>query len=300
MTASEASVTPLLEVDDLTVRFGRSGRHAVGGVSFRVAPGERLGLIGESGCGKSATALAIMGLLAETATVTGRITFLGRDLLGLRDADLAALRGRDLTMVFQEPMTALDPTMKVGRQVAEVIRLHEAGSGARTRARVIERLGQVGLPDPVGLAEAFPHELSGGQRQRVVVAMALANRPRLVLCDEPTTALDVTVQAQVLALLDRELAATGAACLFISHDLAVVARVCRRVMVMLDGEIVEAGPVSTVLRQPAHPYTRGLIAAAQLDQAAPGTRLKTVEDFYRRSVSSPDAPKRRGGQGARR
>ena len=293
-------MTPLLEVAGLNVWFDRRRRHAVRDVSFQLAPGERLGLIGESGCGKSVTALAIMGLLAETATVTGRISFLGRDVVGRSDRELAGWRGRDVAMVFQEPMTALDPTMKVGRQVAEVIKLHDVTSGAKTRARVVELLGQVGLPEPASLADAFPFELSGGQRQRVIVAMALANRPRLVLCDEPTTALDVTVQAQVLALLDRELAATGAACLFISHDLAVVSQVCRSVMVMLDGAIVEAGPVAQVLRQPVHAYTRGLVAAAQIDRAEPGSRLKTVEDFYTRPVPTEPVPGRSRRRGGRR
>ncbi|MDR1513720.1 MAG: ABC transporter ATP-binding protein [Propionibacteriaceae bacterium] len=276
-------MSPLLEVIDVHVRFGRSRNHAVRGVSFAIEAGERLGLIGESGSGKSVTALAVMNLLAENAAVDGIVRFHGQDLLSLADRDLASLRGNLMSMVFQEPMTALDPTMRVGRQVAEVIKLHDdTSSGAQTRARVVARLGEVGLPDPGGVAEAFPHELSGGQRQRVVLAMALMNRPELVICDEPTTALDVTVQAQVLRLLDRELAAAGSACLFISHDLAVVAQVCSRVLVMLDGAIVEQGPVADVLSRPTHPYTRGLIATARLDQAVPGSRLPTVDDFYRR------------------
>jgi peptide/nickel transport system ATP-binding protein len=288
-------MTALLEVTGLNLWFGRSRRHAVKDVSFTIEEGQRAGLIGESGSGKSVTALAIMGLLDETAAVTGRITFAGRDLRALSDGELSRLRGDDLTMVFQEPMTALDPTMKAGRQVAEVIKLHDDAGGRETRARVVERLGQAGLPDPAGIAEAFPHELSGGQRQRVMLAMALMNSPRLVICDEPTTALDVTVQAQVLALLDRELAASGAACLFISHDLGVVAQVCDWVMVMLGGEIVEQGPVAEILATPRHPYTQGLIATARLDRAEPGSRLPTVEDFYQL-----EAPKMRRRRGVRR
>ncbi|MDR1077361.1 MAG: ABC transporter ATP-binding protein [Propionibacteriaceae bacterium] len=270
----------LLAVDDLNVWFGRGRRPVVRDLSFTIEPGQRLGLIGQSGSGKSVTALAIMGLLAENAQVTGSVRFDGRQLLGAKEAELAQLRGRDLTMVFQEPMTALDPTMKVGRQVAEVIRLHEESSGRETRRRVIEMLDRVGLPHPDRITDAFPHQLSGGQRQRVVLAMALMLGPRLVIADEPTTALDVTVQAQVLELLDAQLTAHRAACLFISHDLAVLARVCQQVMVMLDGAVVESGPVRQVLSQPVHPYTQGLIATARLDLAVPGARLPTVEDFY--------------------
>jgi peptide/nickel transport system ATP-binding protein len=276
---------PLLEVTDLTIRFGHSHRLAVDHVNLRLGPHERLGLIGESGSGKSVTALAIMGLLPDNANLSGHIRFQGQDLLAMSDRQLSQLRGRDLSMVFQEPMTALDPTMKVGRQVAEVLKLHTRVSGATTRQRVLARLEQVGLPTPAALAEAFPHELSGGQRQRVVLAMALMNQPRLIICDEPTTALDVTTQAQVLRLLDQALTAEQAACLFISHDLAVVAQVCQQVAVMLDGRIVETGPVSQVLARPEHPYTQGLIATARLDQATPGSRLSTVEDFYQ--VGSP-------------
>ncbi|MDR0417339.1 MAG: ABC transporter ATP-binding protein [Propionibacteriaceae bacterium] len=271
---------PLLDVAGLSVWFGRRRRPAVRDLSFQIAPGGRLGLIGQSGSGKSVTALAIMGLLPDNAVSAGSVRFQGLELAGARDRDLAALRGRDLTMVFQEPMTALDPTMRVGRQAAEVVRLHSAATGRATRQRVEEAFAEVDLPDPVRIADAFPHELSGGQRQRVMLAMALLNRPRLILCDEPTTALDVTVQARVLDVLDRSLAATGAACLFISHDLAVVARVCADVVVILDGAAVEAGPVAEVLARPRHPYTRGLVAAAQLQDAAPGSRLPTLEDFY--------------------
>lgn len=272
----------LLEVDGLQVRLGRSRREVLHAVSFTVEPGQRLGLIGESGSGKSVTALSVMGLLDPSAQVAGSVRFSGRELLGLPDRELARLRGDQMTMVFQEPMTALDPTMKVGRQVAEVLLLHRTRDRAGARGRVLEVLAEVGVADPQRVAESYPHTLSGGQRQRVMLAMALVNRPALVICDEPTTALDVTVQAKVLGLLDAELEAAGAACLFISHDLAVVAQVCQRVLVMLDGRIVEQGPVAQIFTRPEHPYTQGLVATARIDRLGPGKRLPTVEDFYRR------------------
>ena len=277
-------MNPLLEVTDLRIAFGRSRREVVHGISFSLEPGERLGLIGESGSGKTVTALAVMGLLAENAYVSGSIRLGGRELVGLRDSELAPLRGDLMSMVFQEPMTALDPTMPVGRQVAEVLLLHQHLGHGVARGRVIEILAEVGLEDPERVADAYPHALSGGQRQRVVVAMALINRPGLVICDEPTTALDVTVQATVLNLLDTALDAVGASCLFISHDLAVVSQLCHRVLVMLDGEIVEQGTMSQVFTAPTHPYTQGLVATARIDAVAPGERLPTVEDFYARQA----------------
>lgn len=272
----------LLQVADLTVSFGRRRAVAVDSVSFELGQGQRLGIIGESGSGKTVTALALMGLLPETAHVTGSIRLAGRELVGLPEASLAGLRGDVLSMVFQEPMTALDPTMRVGRQVAEVLLLHTADRRGSARARVIDMLGRVGLADAERVADSFPHQLSGGQRQRCLLAMALINSPDLVICDEPTTALDVTVQARVLRLLDEVLTAEGAACLFISHDLAVVSQVCTDVLVMLEGRIVEAGPVARLFSAPEHPYTRGLVATARIDEVPPGERLPTVEDFYPR------------------
>ncbi len=272
----------LLQVTDLTVSFGRRRAVAVDSVSFELGQGQRLGIIGESGSGKTVTALALMGLLPETAHVTGSIRLAGRELVGLPEASLAGLRGDVLSMVFQEPMTALDPTMRVGRQVAEVLLLHTADRRGSARARVIDMLGRVGLADAERVADSFPHQLSGGQRQRCLLAMALINSPDLVICDEPTTALDVTVQARVLRLLDEVLTAEGAACLFISHDLAVVSQVCTDVLVMLEGRIVEAGPVARLFSAPEHPYTRGLVATARIDEVPPGERLPTVEDFYPR------------------
>ncbi|MGB7962925.1 MAG: ABC transporter ATP-binding protein [Propionicimonas sp.] len=272
----------LLEVEGLCVDFGRRRAQAVREVSFSLAEGERLGIIGESGSGKTVTALSVMGLLPETAHVRGSVRWRGEELLGRPEKELARLRGNALAMVFQEPMTALDPTMKVGRQVAEVLLLHRDADGAAARPRVITMLGEVGLNDPERIADAYPHQLSGGQRQRVIIAMALINGPDLVVCDEPTTALDVTVQAKVLELLDRVLTVERAACLFISHDLAVVAQVCSQVLVMLDGEVVEAGPVASLFTAPTHPYTRGLVATARLDLVEPGERLPTVEAFFSR------------------
>jgi len=239
-------------------------------------------VIGESGSGKTVTALAVMGLLPENATVTGSISLNATEIVGLDEVGMARLRGDVISMVFQEPMTALDPTMRVGRQVAEVLRLHQGAEPGAARERVVSMLGEVGLTDPQRVADAFPHQLSGGQRQRVIMAMALINSPDLVICDEPTTALDVTVQARVLEKLDEVLTASAAACLFISHDLAVVSQVCHNVLVMLDGEIVEQGTVADLFNRPQHPYTRGLVATARLDQIEPGERLPTVEDFHAR------------------
>lgn len=271
----------LLQVDQLNVSFGRRRTPAVRDISFSLAAGERLGVIGESGSGKTVTALAVAGLLPENSQYSGSVRLNGTEISSLPEAAMAKLRGDVLSMVFQEPMTALDPTMRAGRQVAEALRLHPGGAGRAARERVVEMLAEVGLSDPQRVADAYPHELSGGQRQRVILAMALINTPDLVICDEPTTALDVTVQAKVLAKLDQALTAAGAACLFISHDLAVVAQVCDQALVMLDGRIVERGRIADLFQHPEHPYTRALVAAARLDQAEPGSRLPTVEDFYR-------------------
>ncbi|MCL2316104.1 MAG: ABC transporter ATP-binding protein [Actinomycetia bacterium] len=286
---------PLLAVDGLSVTFGRAGASpAVRDIAFTLSSGERWGLIGESGSGKSATALAIMGLLPEGVHVHGSVRWRGGELVGLGDAAYSRLRGDAMTMVFQEPMTALDPTMTVGRQVAEVLRLHYVRRAAdaqrygvgperirgHARERVLGVLAEVGLPDVERIADSFPHQLSGGQRQLVLIGMALMNSPLLVICDEPTTALDVTVQATVLRLLDAGLSAVGAACLFISHDLAVVSQVCSQVMVMYQGRIVERGSLAQVLGAPAHPYTRGLVATAAIDAVPPGERLPVIGDFW--------------------
>lgn len=276
----------LLEVRDLAVSFGRKPHRRVDGVSFTLEAGCRLGLIGESGSGKTVTALAVMGLLPENAKVSGSVRLAGHSITEMPEQGLAKLRGNTVSMVFQEPMTALDPTMRVGRQVAEVLRLHAGAEAGQARARVLEMLSEVGLDDPRRVADAFAHQLSGGQRQRVVLAMALINSPDLVICDEPTTALDVTVQARVLEKLNEVLDAAGAACLFISHDLAVVSQVCDQVAVMLEGRIVETGTVSELFTTPKHPYTAGLVAAARLEDVAVGGRLAVVEDFLSRDPGS--------------
>lgn len=269
-----------LKVDNLQVSF--RGHQAVKGISFEIPPGARVGLIGESGSGKSVTALSLMGLLDEGARVSGSICLDGEELLSLTDRQLAQLRGEKIGMIFQEPMTALDPTMRVGKQVAEVLALHQPGKRGK-REEVIKMLQRVGLPDPEQSANAFPHQLSGGQRQRVMMAMALINAPQLLICDEPTTALDVTVQAKVLRLLDKELSDSAAACLFISHDLAVVNQICDYLLVMYQGQIVERGPLRQLLERPKHPYTRGLLATADIAAAAPGQRLPVLSDFFRGS-----------------
>ncbi|MYW94476.1 ABC transporter ATP-binding protein [Amycolatopsis rubida] len=230
----------------------------VRGVSFELGAGERVGLIGESGSGKSLTALSVLGLLPEGLSATGSVRLDDRELLGASEKELSRLRGNGMAMVFQEPMTALNPAMRIGRQVTEPFRVH------RRRGRPAgELLAAVGLPD---VARAYPHQLSGGQRQRVVLAIALANDPALLICDEPTTALDVTVQAQILSLIKERLSAESSL-LFITHDLAVVAQMCDRVLVMLDGSIVEHGSTREVLTAPKHAYTQRLLAASDLEGA---------------------------------
>ncbi len=267
----------VLDVAGLSVR---TGDHAlVEDVSFHLGAGERVGLIGESGSGKSLTALAIMGLLPDELSASGHIRLreVERDLLSASETERSTLRGDRLGMVFQEPMTALNPLMRVGAQVAEVLRIHGAVSGreaATDRAR--DLLAAVELPDPERIARRYPHQLSGGQRQRVMLAMALANGPDLLICDEPTTALDVTVQAQMLKLIDDGVAARDSALLFISHDLAVVATVCDRILVMYGGRIVEAGPTRALLTRPRHPYTEGLMAASDLEAVDAAGRLPTI------------------------
>ena len=255
---------PLLDLLSLRISFGSA--EAVHGIDFSIDEGEVLGLVGESGSGKSATALAIPGLLPPTARITGQILWQTGDgpidLLRQTPVTLRRLRGRAISMVFQEPMTALNPVMPIGRQVAECVQAHAPSfTGREARRRAIEALEQVALPDAAARFSDYPHQFSGGQRQRILIAMALIHRPRLVIADEPTTALDVTVQAQILALLADLQRAHGVAMLFISHDLAVVGQVASRVAVMRHGVIVESGKVRDVLTRPQHDYTRSLLAA---------------------------------------
>lgn len=270
----------MLEIRHLTVRFGHRRTVAVDDISLDVPARQRLGLIGESGSGKTVTALAVMGLLSDNAEVEGSIVFKGRELVGAPDKELRRLRGSQLAMVFQEPMTALDPTMKVGAQLREVYRLHRKDATDAEQV-VTAALRRVGLGDLDGLRNTYPHELSGGQRQRIMIAMALTHDPDLVICDEPTTALDVVVQADILAVLRRELEA----CLFITHDIAVMAQVCDQVAVMLDGKIVERGPVARVLADPQHPYTRGLIATSRMQRLPGLDRLPVVDDYFTREAT---------------
>ena len=273
--AAESEAAALLEVRDLRVRFGSVV--AVDGVSFAVRAGETLGLVGESGSGKSVTSLAVMRLLAG-ASVEGAVLFQGRDLLTLPEKAMRQMRGRELAMVFQEPMTALNPVMAVGEQVAEAVRAHEPGLGrAEVRERVLAALDEVALPSPATRYGDYPHQFSGGQRQRILIAMAVVNKPALLIADEPTTALDVTVQAQILALLRRLREKHGLAMLFISHDLAVTAQVADRVAVMQGGRVIEENATAELFRSPQHPYTQRLLMAAptmQTDRSRPLASLR--------------------------
>jgi peptide/nickel transport system ATP-binding protein len=251
----------LLEVRDLRIAFGT--KEAVHGISFTLQRGEVLGLVGESGSGKSATSLAMMRLLPPSAHVSGSIQLNAKDLLLETEQQMRSRRGKDIAMIFQEPMTALNPVMKVGRQIGEMLLAHAPRiSRKEVRERVLAAMREVGLPDVERRYEDYPHQFSGGQRQRVVIAMALMNKPRLVIADEPTTALDVTVQAQILTLLRKLRDEHDLSMLFISHDLAVVAEVADRVAVMRHGEIVECGTAEQIFRNPQHEYTRRLLASA--------------------------------------
>lgn len=255
-------MTPLLEVDDLTVHFATDAGvvQAVDGASFAIEAGEVLGLVGESGSGKSVTALALLRLVPPPGRIVrGTIRFEGRDLLALPEDAMRAIRGARIAMVFQSPRTALNPVLTVGLQIARLYRLHQGASRAEAAARTVEMLRLVGIPEPERRARQYPHQLSGGMCQRVMIAMALATSPRLLVADEPTTGLDVSIAAQILDLL-RELGRrTGASILFITHDLGAVAGLCDRVAVMHAGQLVECAPVRTLFHGPAHPYTRALI-----------------------------------------
>ena len=261
----------VLEARDLRVRFRAEGGpvEAVRGVSFSIGRGETLALVGESGSGKSVTALSTMGLLGDTAGVTGSVRLKGREVLGLPERELMRLRGNDVSFIFQEPMTSLNPLHTIERQIGESLELHQALRGEAARARVVDLLGRVGIRDPASRLGAYAHQLSGGQRQRVMIAMALANGPELLVADEPTTALDVTIQAQILDLLADLKAAEGLSMLFITHDLKIVRRIADRVAVMQGGEIVEQGETAAIFAAPRHPYTRTLLAAEQTGVPGP-------------------------------
>lgn len=264
---------PLLSVRDLTVEFSTSEGvvRAVRGITFDVMPGETLGIVGESGSGKSVTMLAIMGLLPATARiVAGQVLFGGRDLTTLPDRKMRSVRGGDIGMVFQDPMSTLNPVLKVGAQISEMLRIHNSGmSKDAARKRVVELLELVGVPDAARRYDEYPHEYSGGMRQRAVIAMAIANGPRILIADEPTTALDVTIQAQVLDVLRDAQAETGSSIILITHDLGVVAEMSDRILVLYGGEIMEEGSIDGIFHAPGHPYTLGLMTSLP----RPGKRL---------------------------
>jgi ABC-type dipeptide/oligopeptide/nickel transport system ATPase component len=255
---------PLLDVQNLTVVFegARSTLTAVNDVSFQIGPGETVGLVGESGSGKSVTAFAVLRLLQPPGRISGgRVLFEGRDLLALSEREMREVRGARISLIFQEPMTALNPVMRVGDQIAEALRVHNIARGTAAHDRAVELLNAVRIPDAARRARDYPHQLSGGMRQRVMIAIALACQPLLVIADEPTTALDVTIQAQVLELLRELKTEYNVAVLLITHDFGVIAEMADRVAVMYRGSIVEQGPVRQILRAPEHAYTRNLLAA---------------------------------------
>ena len=269
---------PVLELRELTVTLAtdRGPLRAVDGISLAVAPGRTLAVVGESGCGKSVTALAIMGLLPTGARIGGSIRFGGRELSTLDEEDRRLKRGREMAMIFQEPMTSLNPAFTAGEQVAEALRLHQGLPPAAAFDQAVAMLARVRIPDAARRARQYPHQLSGGMRQRVMIAMALACRPRLLIADEPTTALDVTVQAQILALIDELKAETGTAVLLITHDLGVVADHADDVVVMYAGRVAERAPASALFAHPQHPYTIGLLGAAPLLEGG-AERLASIE-----------------------
>ena len=261
----------VLAVKDLHIGFRQDGRdiHAVRGVSFTVGKGETVAIVGESGSGKSVMALSTVGLLSDSALVTGSVQYLGREMVGASDAALRAVRGNDISFIFQEPMTSLNPLHTIEKQIGESLGLHQQLKGAAVRARIIELLNKVGIRDAASRLTAYPHQLSGGQRQRVMIAMALANGPELLVADEPTTALDVTIQAQILDLLADLKRSDGLSLLFITHDLGIVRRIADKVCVMQGGEIVEQGQTADIFSNPQHPYTQKLLAAEPKGVPAP-------------------------------
>ena len=286
------SAPPLLEVNDLQILFHIDGTtvRAVGGVSFAVGAGETLAIVGESGSGKSVTSLSIMRLVPTPPgnIAGGNVRFRGRDLLRLSEPDMRRVRGNEISMIFQEPMSSLNPLLTAGEQIAEVVRLHQGLGRTAARRRAVEMLARVNIPDPDHRANEYPHRLSGGMRQRVMIAMALACHPALLIADEPTTALDVTIQAQILQLIRKLQAEMGMSVLFITHNLGVVAQVADRVAVMYAGRIVEQGDVAAVFASPLHPYTRALLRSVPHVEGGgrnPARRLLSIPG----QVPSPSA-----------
>lgn len=254
-------MSAILEVQQLTTRFKNDGKQVavVDGVDFFIRQGETLGVVGESGCGKSVTSLSIMRLLPQNGSSEGHILFAGKDLLALSEKQMQSVRGNEIAMIFQEPMTSLNPLHTVGRQIEEAVLLHRNVSKAEAKKRAIEMLNAVGMPRPEEIYGEYPHQLSGGMRQRVMIAMAMACDPKLIIADEPTTALDVTIQAQILELMQEVKERTGTSIMLITHDLGVVAEMCDRVIVMYAGQVVEEADVETLFADPKHPYTVGLM-----------------------------------------
>ncbi|MGR5146443.1 ABC transporter ATP-binding protein [Photobacterium alginatilyticum] len=273
--------TPLLSVENLTVEFktDKGTVRAINGVNFKVMPGETVAIVGESGCGKSVSSLSIMGLVPSPPgkIVDGSITFKGRELVGLSEKEYRKVRGNEISMIFQEPMTALNPVLKISTQMIDVIRLHNSVSKKQARARAIDMLDTVGIPSPEKRIDQYPHELSGGMRQRVMIAMALSCGPDLLLADEPTTALDVTIQAQVMDEMVRLQKELNMAVILVTHDLGVVAESCQRVVVMYCGQIIEEGPVEEIFANPKHPYTKGLLESIPVVRDKKIPRLPTIK-----------------------
>src|SRR5215211_7464856 len=283
---------PLLSVEDLRVQFwtSRGIVHAVNGISFEIAAGETLGIVGESGCGKSVTALAILGILPRAGRVpTGKAIFEGRDLLHLSDRRLRGIRGREIAMIFQDPMTSLNPVLTIGKQIREELKAHFGMRKKAANARAVELLDRVGIPNADKRIKDYPHQFSGGMRQRAMIAMALACKPKLLIADEPTTALDVTIQAQILDLLRALVAEENAALILITHDLGVVAGMCERVNVMYAGMFMETGSATQLFAEPRHPYTVGLLQSIPRLDAARAERLHPIEGIPRDMLQPPQA-----------
>jgi oligopeptide transport system ATP-binding protein len=283
---------PLLSVEDLRVQFwtSRGTVHAVNGITFDVAPGDTLGIVGESGCGKSVTSLAILGILPRAGKVTsGTAMFGDRDLFRLSDRELRRIRGRDIAMIFQDPMTSLNPVLTIGRQIREALETHFDMSKAEANRRVAELLDDVGIPSAEVRLKDYPHQFSGGMRQRAMIAMALACEPKLLIADEPTTALDVTIQAQILDLLRKLVEDRDTALILITHDLGVVAGMCERVSVMYAGMFMETGNAEQLFNRPRHPYTLGLLQSVPRLDAERKTKLQPIEGAPRDMLRPPQA-----------